>query len=93
MVFTTNKTPKGGATASHDDDLAEAIVDRILERGRLPRLDPEHGFEEHHQSRTSRPSITDDIPLCVQGPAPSFTHLARTAFSPVSLVSRAVRSR
>jgi DNA replication protein DnaC len=40
MVFTTNKNPKQhwGAVL-HDDDLAEAIVDRILERGRLLRLD------------------------------------------------------
>jgi DNA replication protein DnaC len=40
MIFTTNKDPKRqwGAVL-HDDDLAEAIVDRILERGRLLRLD------------------------------------------------------
>ena len=39
MVFTTNKHPKRWGTVLHDDDLAEAIVDRILERGRLLRLD------------------------------------------------------
>jgi len=39
MVFTTNKHPKLWGHALHDDDLAEAIVDRILERGRLLRLD------------------------------------------------------
>lgn len=39
MVFTTNKHPKRWGAALHDDDLAEAIVDRILERGRLLRLD------------------------------------------------------
>lgn len=39
MVFTTNKNPKRWGEALHDDDLAEAIVDRILERGRLLRLD------------------------------------------------------
>jgi DNA replication protein DnaC len=40
MIFTTNKDPKRqwGAVL-HDDDLAEAIVDRVLERGRLLRLD------------------------------------------------------
>ena len=40
MVFTTNKSPftEWGA-ALHDRDLAEAIVDRILERGRLIVLD------------------------------------------------------
>jgi hypothetical protein len=39
MIFTTNKHPKRWGQALHDDDLAEAIVDRILERGRLLRLD------------------------------------------------------
>lgn len=39
MIFTTNKHPKHWGTVLHDEDLAEAIVDRILERGRLLRLD------------------------------------------------------
>jgi DNA replication protein DnaC len=39
MVFTTNKHPKRWGAVLHDDDLADAIVDRILERGRLLRLD------------------------------------------------------
>jgi DNA replication protein DnaC len=39
MIFTTNKHPKRWGPELHDDDLAEAIVDRILERGRLLRLD------------------------------------------------------
>src|SRR5262249_43964573 len=34
-----NKLPKLWGQALHDEDLAEAIVDRILERGRLLRLD------------------------------------------------------
>jgi DNA replication protein DnaC len=38
-IFTTNKHPKRWGAELHDDDLAEAIVDRILERGRLLRLD------------------------------------------------------
>lgn len=39
MLFTTNKHPKRWGEVLHDEDLAEAIVDRILERGRLLRLD------------------------------------------------------
>ncbi len=40
MIFTTNKNPKPTwGSVLHDDDLAEAIVDRILERGRVLRLD------------------------------------------------------
>lgn len=39
MIFTTNKHPRRWGAVLHDDDLADAIVDRILERGRLLRLD------------------------------------------------------
>ena len=39
MVFTSNKHPTAWGTVLHDDDLAAAIVDRILERGRLLHLD------------------------------------------------------
>ncbi len=39
MIFTTNKDPDHWGEVLHDDDLAAAIVDRILERGRLLRLD------------------------------------------------------
>jgi DNA replication protein DnaC len=39
MIFTTNKNLKRWGDVLHDDDLAEAIVDRILERGRLIKLD------------------------------------------------------
>lgn len=40
MIFTTNKTPLGEwGDVLHDHDLADAIVDRILERGRLIVLD------------------------------------------------------
>lgn len=33
MVFTSNKAPSDWGTVLHDPDLAEAIVDRVLERG------------------------------------------------------------
>ena len=40
MVFTTNKSPiTGWGDVLHDHDLAEAIVDRVLERGRLIVMD------------------------------------------------------
>lgn len=39
MVFTTNKPLKAWGRVLHDDDLAQAIIDRVLERGRLLRLD------------------------------------------------------
>jgi DNA replication protein DnaC len=39
MVFTSNKHPSAWGAVLHDDDLAQAIVDRVLERGRLLKLD------------------------------------------------------
>lgn len=56
MIFTTNKEPEtewGGVL--HDSDLAAAIVDRILERGRLVRLDGPSG-RTRHLSAEERPT-------------------------------------
>ena len=39
LIFTTNKALSAWGRVLHDDDLAVAIVDRVLERGRLLRLD------------------------------------------------------
>jgi len=39
MIFTTNKPLSAWGRVLHDEDLAQAIVDRILERGRLLLLD------------------------------------------------------
>ena len=39
MIFTTNKPLSGWGRVLHDKDLAHAIVDRILERGRVLTLD------------------------------------------------------
>ena len=35
MVFTTNKPVEEWGSVLHDADLAEAILDRVLERGRV----------------------------------------------------------
>jgi DNA replication protein DnaC len=43
MIFTTNKPVTEWGRVLHDEDLAHAIVDRVLERGRLLTLDgPSH---------------------------------------------------
>jgi DNA replication protein DnaC len=39
MIFTTNKPPAAWGKVLHDEDLGQAIVDRVLERGRLLTLD------------------------------------------------------
>ena len=38
MIFTTNKATTAWGKVLHDEDLAQAIVDRVLERGRLLTL-------------------------------------------------------
>lgn len=47
MIFTTNKPTSRWGSALHDPDLAKAIVDRILERGRVVLLDGPSGRTRH----------------------------------------------
>jgi DNA replication protein DnaC len=67
MIFTTNKHPRRWGPVLHDDDLADAIVDRILERGRLLRLDgpsirtrhlPESELRDDAQGAAEVPGIS-----------------------------------
>jgi hypothetical protein len=39
MIFTTNKALKAWGRVLHDEDLGQAIIDRVNERGRLLQLD------------------------------------------------------
>jgi hypothetical protein len=39
MIFTTNKSLKPSGPVRHDGDLAQGLLDRVFERGRLSRLD------------------------------------------------------
>jgi hypothetical protein len=39
MIFTTNKQLSAWARVPHDDDVAQAIVNRVFERGRPVTLD------------------------------------------------------
>jgi hypothetical protein len=39
MILTTNKALKAWGRVFHDEDPGQAIIDRVLERGRLIRLD------------------------------------------------------
>jgi len=39
MIFTSNKRPGAWGGVLHDEDLAQAIIDRVLERGRWLKLD------------------------------------------------------
>jgi DNA replication protein DnaC len=55
MIFTTNKPLNEWGKVLHDEDLAAAILDRILERGRLIHLDGPSG-------RTRHLNIEDPLP-------------------------------
>jgi DNA replication protein DnaC len=59
MVFTTNKHPKRWGPVLHDEDLADAIVDRILDRGRLLRLDGPSLRTKHLAGDTSLEDVQD----------------------------------
>jgi hypothetical protein len=47
MVFTTNKPLTEWGKVSHDEDMAAAILDRVLERGRFIHLDGPSGRTRH----------------------------------------------
>ena len=54
IVFTTNKPLADWGRVLHDDDLAEAITDRILERGRLIELRG-RSYRTRHINRPTQP--------------------------------------
>jgi hypothetical protein len=47
MIFTTNKPLGVWGKVLHDEDLAAAILDRVLERGRFVPLDGPSGRTRH----------------------------------------------
>jgi DNA replication protein DnaC len=62
MIFTTNKPLAAWGKVLHDPDLAEAILDRVLERGRVLELrgpsyrTPHLQLETEHRSPTGSPA-------------------------------------
>ena len=70
MIFTTNKPLTAWGAVLHDDDLAQAIVDRVLERGRLLPLDGPSMRTRH---------LGLDDPMATEAPSP---HLARLSGKP-----------
>lgn len=59
MIFTTNKPLNQWGKVLHDEDLAAAILDRILERGRLLELDGLSGRTRHLQLEENLPKETE----------------------------------
>jgi DNA replication protein DnaC len=67
MIFTTNKHPTQWGGVLHDEDLAAAIVDRILERGRLYHLDGPSMRTRHLALDKSAPSALPQEPDRISG--------------------------
>jgi DNA replication protein DnaC len=81
MIFTTNKPLTAWGRVLHDEDLAHAIVDRVLERGRMLTLDgpsmrtkhlgiddatsPEASAPPARISGIDRPEFPEPTPLAV----------------------------
>src|ERR1700746_1858972 len=59
MIFTTNKPLSAWGKVLHDEDLAAAILDRVLERGRFIRLDGPSGRTRHLKLEEVLPTTTE----------------------------------
>jgi DNA replication protein DnaC len=58
MIFTTNKPLNEWGKVLHDEDMAAAILDRVLERGRFIRLDGPSGRTRHLNLEETLPENT-----------------------------------
>jgi IstB-like ATP binding protein len=59
LIFTTNKPLNQWGKVLHDEDMAAAILDRVLERGRFIHLDGPSGRTRHLNLEEILPAGTD----------------------------------
>jgi hypothetical protein len=59
MIFTTNKPLSEWGKVLHDEDLAAAILDRVLERGRFVHLDGPSGRTRHLKLEEALPATPE----------------------------------
>lgn len=72
MIFTTNKPLDAWGRVLHDDDLAAAIVDRVLERGRHLKLDgPSMRTRHLGLEDPTAPEASTDQPARISGTRPA----------------------
>jgi hypothetical protein len=71
MIFTTNKPLTEWGKVLHDEDMAAAILDRVLERGRFIHLDGPSGRTRHLNLEEILPAGTDRARISGIG-APEF---------------------
>ena len=61
MIFTTNKPLSEWGKVLHDEDLAAAILDRVLERGRFIHLDGPSGRTRHLNLEEAFPARSERL--------------------------------
>jgi DNA replication protein DnaC len=61
MIFTTNKPLSEWGKVLHDEDLAAAILDRVLERGRFVHLDGPSGRTRHLNLEEALPAKSERL--------------------------------
>jgi DNA replication protein DnaC len=94
MIFTTNKPLTGWGRVLHDEDLAHAIVDRILERGRMLTLDGP-SMRTHHLGLDDPTATPPSIQTAsVSGEGARISGIQRPEFpEPTTAVRRPVSRR
>jgi hypothetical protein len=81
MVFTTNKPLAAWADVLHDADLAEAIIDRVLARGRILEL----RGPSYRTRHIKPPHLPPEVRAGVSGKVvPEFPEPTNTAWKPTS---------
>ncbi len=61
MIFTTNKPMTEWGKVLHDEDMAAAILDRVLERGRFIHLNGPSGRTRHLNLEQTLPTNTKQL--------------------------------
>jgi DNA replication protein DnaC len=85
MIFTTNKPLNEWGKVLHDEDLAAAILDRVLERGRFIQLNGVSGRTRHLKLDEVWPAAADRARISgnrvpeFPEPTPEYACLSRTA--------------
>jgi DNA replication protein DnaC len=86
MIFTTNKPLSDWGKVLHDEDLAAAILDRILERGRFIHLDGPSGRTRHLNVEEALPAAAERARISgirvPEFPEPTTAHYASPRIGP-----------
>jgi IstB-like ATP binding protein len=90
MIFTTSKPLNQWGKVLHNEDMAAAILDRVLERGRFIHLDGPSGRTGHLNPEEILPAGTDRARISgISGPE----FLEPTFLVPASLLRQADASQ